>query len=138
MKIPLANLDLIDYLICKFNSSALIDSSNKMYFWGDYFDGFKIKQPELLYDFEDKLIDISFGFKHALVLLDNKSVLSWGDGTYGELGLGKAFMVPEPREISFFRENEIQIIKVEAGARHSICLDNLGRLFGFGVNTFES
>jgi len=67
-----------------------------MYFWGDYFDGFKIKQPELLYDFEHRLIDISFGLKHALALLDNYSVLSWGDGTYGELGLGKACMIPEP------------------------------------------
>lgn len=92
-------------MICKFNSSALIDTENKMYFWGDYFDGFKIKTPDLLYDFEHKLIDISFGLKHALVLLDNMSVLSWGDGTYGELGLGKAFMVATPKEITFFWEN---------------------------------
>lgn len=64
-----------------------------MYFWGDYYDGFKIKTPEFKCDFEDKLIDISFGLKHALVLLENRKVFSWGDGTYGELGLGKAYMV---------------------------------------------
>jgi len=29
-------------------------------------------------------------------------------------------------------------MKVEAGSWHSICLDTLGRLFGFGVHTFES
>jgi len=30
------------------------------------------------------------------------------------------------------------VIKVEAGGWHSICLDSLGWLFGFGVNTFEN
>ena len=87
-----------------------------MYFWGDYYDGFKIKTPELIYDFEDKLIDISFGLKHALALLDNGKVYSWGDGSYGELGQGKAFMIPCPKEIKFFSEEKIQIVKVEAGS----------------------
>lgn len=78
-----------------------------MYFWGDYFDGFKIWTPSFLYDFEHKLIDISFGLKHALALLDDHKVLSWGDGTYGELGLGKAYMVSLPKEVNFFKENQI-------------------------------
>jgi alpha-tubulin suppressor-like RCC1 family protein len=57
-----------------------------MYFWGDYYDGFKVKIPELIYDFESILLDISFGLKHALALLENGKVFSWGDGSYGELG----------------------------------------------------
>jgi hypothetical protein len=38
-------------LIAKFNSSAVIDEENIMYFWGDYYDGFRIKTPEMIYDF---------------------------------------------------------------------------------------
>jgi alpha-tubulin suppressor-like RCC1 family protein len=53
------------------------------------------------------MIDIFFGLKHAIALLDNGSVFSWGDGTYGELGHGRLTMVNEPLEIKFFREESI-------------------------------
>jgi len=81
-------MDKINFLICKFTSSAVIDNDENMYFWGDYFDGFKIRVPERVVNFEDKLQDMSFGVKHALALVGSK-VYAWGDGTYGELGLGK-------------------------------------------------
>ena len=138
VKIPMKNLDKIEFLIAKFNSSAVIDWENKMYFWGDYYDGFKIKTPEFIYDFEDKLIDISFGLKHALALLDTGKVYSWGDGTYGELGQGRYYMINEPKEIKFFSEENIQVVKVEAGSWHSIVLDTLGWLWGFGVSSSDS
>lgn len=83
------NLDKIHHVIARFNSSAVFDQESRMYFWGDYYDGFKVKLPEFIYDFEEKLLDISFGLKHALALLDNGKVYSWGDGSYGELGQGK-------------------------------------------------
>jgi alpha-tubulin suppressor-like RCC1 family protein len=80
-------------------------------------------------------MDISFGFKHALVLLDNGKVYSWGDGTYGELGLGKACMVPEPREIKYFAREKIRAVKVEAASRHSLVLDAKGHIYGFGFGS---
>ena len=66
----LSNLEKVSFLVVKFNSSAVIDMDNNLYFWGDYFDGFKIKRPELMHNFRNRLLDISFGFKHALVLLE--------------------------------------------------------------------
>jgi len=30
--------------------------------------------------------------------------------------------------------NDIEIIKVEAGARHSVCLSNDGKIYVFGLN----
>lgn len=124
--------DKVDFLIVKFNSSAIIDSDNNMYFWGENFDG--SKTPELICNFEHRLLDLSFGYKHALALLEGGKVYSWGDGTYGELGLGKACMVPEPVEIKWFSKQDIEIVKVEAGSRHSLCLGANGKMYGFGTD----
>jgi len=43
-------------------------------------------------------------------------------------------MIPSPKEIKFFTEEKIKVVKVEAASRHSLCLDSLGRLWGFGVS----
>ena len=42
----LADYDKIEYLICKFNSSAVLDDDNNLYYWGDDFDGFRERIPE--------------------------------------------------------------------------------------------
>lgn len=134
LEVPgLTSLDLIEHLIVRFNSSAVIDRQQNMYFWGDYFDGFKMKTPELVFQFEDKLADISFGLKHCLALQENGTVVSWGDGTYGELGHGRQCLIQEPREIKFFK-GTARPIKVEAGARHSLVLCEDGKVYGFGYS----
>ena len=62
-------------------------------------------------------------------------VYSWGDGTYGELGLGeKVLMITKPTEIKYFSENNIKVTKVEAGSRHSLVLASDGTVYGFGFN----
>ena len=130
----LKSLDQITFLVCKFNANAVLDDQENLYFWGDYFDGFKIKTPEKVIDFEDKLTDLSFGFKHGLALVRGK-VYSWGDGTYGELGHGdKGLMISTPTEIKYFSENGIEVVKGEAGSRHSLVLAKDGQVYGFGFN----
>jgi len=85
------NLDHIDFLVAKFNSSAVIDRQSNIHFWGDYFGGFKIKTPEILDlpHVNGKIQDLSFGYKHCICLVDDDRVFTWGDGTYGELGHGR-------------------------------------------------
>ena len=138
VRIPdLDDFDNIDYLICKFNSSAVLDNENNLYYWGDDFDGFRERIPEKKVLFEDennKIVDISFGFRHAVALLEQGDVYSWGDGTYGEINT--MFSLSDdtkPTKINYFRENNIEIIKVEAGCRHSIFLDKKGNVYGCGL-----
>lgn len=70
-----------------------------------------------------------------MVLLKDGRVFAWGDGTYGELGLGaKVCMIDEPQEIKYFRHQRIKVRKVTAGGRHSICLDKHGIVYAFGFN----
>jgi alpha-tubulin suppressor-like RCC1 family protein len=81
VRIPeLDDTDKIEFLICKFNSSAVLDSDNNLYYWGDDFDGFRERIPEKKELFDQRIVDISFGYRHALILLEDGSVYSWGDG----------------------------------------------------------
>ena len=43
-------------------------------------------------------------------------------------------MVAEPVEIKWFSKQGIEIIKVEAGSRHSLCLAEDGKIYGFGTD----
>ena len=53
--------------------------------------------------FKHKIIDISFGFRHAVILLENGEVYTWGDGTYGEISNeSKALESTEPLKIHYF------------------------------------
>lgn len=87
------DFDQIEYLICKFNSNAVIDHDNNLYYWGDDFDGFRARVPEKKVLFDHNIIDISFGFRHAVTLLETGEVYTWGDGTYGEINT--AFSDPD-------------------------------------------
>lgn len=83
VEIPdLKDYDKIEYLICKFNSSAVLDDENNLYYWGDDFDGFRERVPEKKNLFGKRIVDISFGFRHAVALLEDGSVYTWGDGTH--------------------------------------------------------
>ena len=130
----LANLEDIKFLICKFNSSAILDVDGNFYYWGDDFDGFRERTPEKKDIFKYKIADISFGFRHAVVLLENGDVYTWGDGTYGEISKdSKLLESTDPIKINYFKKNNIEIIKVEAGERHSLFLDNKGNVYGCGL-----
>lgn len=66
--------------------------------------------------FKHNIVDISFGFRHAVALLENGDVYTWGDGTYGEISdFQDKGDNNDPVKIRYFQENDIQIIKVEAG-----------------------
>jgi hypothetical protein len=135
VKIPdLDDYDKIDYLICKFNSSAVLDNENNLYYWGDDFDGFRERIPEKKVLFDSNIVDISFGFRHAVALLETGDVYTWGDGTYGEINsLFSLSDESKPIKINYFNDNNIDIIKVEAGCRHSIFLDKKGNVYGCGL-----
>lgn len=92
-----------------------------------------------------KIKDISVGYGHALLLSLDGKVWSFGCNLYGQLGQGKFGNFLEnlsddptgnpansiPKEIP----NLQNIISVSAGYRHSIALDNDGKIYEWGFQT---
>lgn len=52
-------------------------------------------------------------------------------GGFGEFSSKAQIADPSvPMKLRYFSENDIQIVKVEAGARHSLFLDSEGKVYG--------
>ena len=64
----LESCDNIEFLICKFNSNAVIDNENNFYYWGDEFDSFRVRIPEKKNLFNKRIVDVSFGLRHVIFL----------------------------------------------------------------------
>ncbi len=75
------------------------------------------------------------GKKHGLVKTNEKfgGVYGWGDGTYGELGNSDDLPFLKPQRLHFF--DEIEVVSVSAGARHSLVLTSDGGIFAMGDNS---
>lgn len=93
----------------------------------------------------ERVIDISSGLEHCLILTSKGRIFSAASGTEdfpskGQLGIpGLTWTTrPEgpydqPHEISTLKGFEIA--KIAAGDYHSVCCDKQGRVFAFGDNT---
>lgn len=70
---------------------------------------------------------------HALISTINGNVYSVGDNTYGELGFSREITYKQnPSIIPFFRN--LKVIDLAAGARHSLILEENGKIYAFGDN----
>ncbi len=64
------------------------------------------------------------------VLAQEGSVLSFGQNSYGQLGLGHfSRMIASPAQVHV----EAAAVEIEAGAHHSLVLTNDGRVYSFGL-----
>ena len=80
-----------------------------------------------------KIIAISAGHTHNLVLDDAGNVYSWGYNGTGGLGHGDTdhLLFPKKIESTF---GHLKIIAISAGSFHSLVLDNAGKVYSFGRN----
>ena len=91
--------------------------------------------PQLLEALPPKahVIDVSCGLGHALFLLNNGKVFSWGNGGNGRLGLGDLVDRTEATLITELCNDNITA--VQCGASHSLALSDKGKVFSWGKNT---
>lgn len=88
--------------------------------------------PELIPNLE-KIIHASTGMRHSVCLDVEGHVWSFGDNSNGKLGNGQwtetidatPHLIPDLNGI----------IQICCGAYHTLCLDNLGMVKGFGINS---
>ena len=71
---------------------------------------------------------------HTITLRIDGKVFTYGDNTYGQLGINSKLSMDEPVEVSF-PEGTI-ITQVAAGENHSVALDSEGNVWTWGNNEF--
>ena len=89
---------------------------------------------QIAFPFGTEIIKIVSGCEHSLALAADGGVFSWGNNDKGQLGIGHAyaFGTSIPRQIAF--PAGTKIIKIAAGAWHSLALTADGRAFSWGRN----
>ncbi|XP_064416303.1 probable E3 ubiquitin-protein ligase HERC6 isoform X3 [Latimeria chalumnae] len=81
---------------------------------------------------EVRVIQVACGLNHSLALSNDCVVYSWGQNTYGQLGLGKESYPLVPQCVKSLAG--IPLAQVAAGGAHSFALSLSGSVFGWGKN----
>ena len=84
----------------------------------------------------ERVMAMSAGVAHSLVLTEARAVLSFGDGDYGRLGHGDRENRHTPKVIEALQG--VRVSEVAAGALHSLCVLEDGRVFGWGYGHDEA
>ena len=77
-----------------------------------------------------RVVAIAAGEKHSMVLTDEGSVLSFGDGREGQLGHGDGANQRVPKVIEALRG--VRVAAIAAGSDHSMVLTDEGEVLSFG------
>ena len=80
------------------------------------------------------IIDIKCGYSHTLILTSNQDVYSFGSNEYNQLGRETDdYYASSVEKISAIT----QIVRIECGYNHSMCLSTDNSLFVFGYNRYS-
>ncbi len=77
------------------------------------------------------ILQVTCGWQHTMALSQDRQVFSWGYGEDGQLGHGDTVDYLEPKEIEFFRGQNVT--QVECGHSHSGAICD-GEAFMWGLN----
>lgn len=75
-------------------------------------------------------IQVAAGHRHTVCLMQDGRVFAWGCGVSGQLGTGTCDQQNYPTELLY--TSEWQIMHVSAGANHTLCATNRGKILGCG------
>ena len=131
----LKDIDFVEcgscYAICKTNC-------NDIYGWGYNAEGqLGVNRKNTQYkpikceDWPDNIIDIKCGIAHTLVLTATQEVFSCGSNEFGRLGRETNVLFSTTLEKI---DTLSEIIRIECGDIHSLCIDIYHNLFVFGDN----
>ena len=81
-----------------------------------------------------RIVNISAGATHSLVLTEAGEVLSFGVGLGGRLGHGDEEVRYAPKVVEALRG--IRIVNISAGGSHSLVLNEAGEVLSFGSGRF--
>uniref|UniRef100_A0A6B2LHV3 RCC1-like domain-containing protein n=1 Tax=Arcella intermedia TaxID=1963864 RepID=A0A6B2LHV3_9EUKA len=124
-----------------FHAMALTEAGN-LYGWGSNKKGqlgagweVKVSLVPLLVPVpvlgNDRIVDVSLGLEHSLILTSTGSVYSCGSNSYGELGTGTRENVFIPKKVLSLSN----ISQIYTGDSHSFAVDGKGILYSWGLGT---
>ncbi len=79
---------------------------------------------------DTRVVAIAAGSFHSMVLTDEGTVLSFGDGGYGKLGHGNKEEQHVPKVVEALRG--VRVVAIAAGDEHSMVLTDEGVMLSFG------
>jgi alpha-tubulin suppressor-like RCC1 family protein len=85
---------------------------------------------------DERVVAVSAGCDHSLVLTEAGAVLSFGSGGAGQLGHGDTEHQLTPKVIEALRGE--RVVAVAGGQCHYVCVLQDGRAFGWGVGEDET
>ncbi|XP_053317578.1 probable E3 ubiquitin-protein ligase HERC6 [Spea bombifrons] len=127
---------------CGKNHSVAVCNQGDVYTWGEGTEGElgagTLKQtnpiPKRITGLSNiKILQISCGDYHSIVLTEDGRVFSWGQNNAGQLGLGK--QTPNQASPQLVKSlTGIPLVQVNAGGSQSFALSMLGTVFVWGRN----
>ena len=86
-----------------------------------------------------RAVDLACGETHAAAVTTDGHLMTWGSGSFGQLGRGRGpddarFSSPAPRRVDVGRG--VRFVRVACGAGHTLALAGGGVVFSFGLGAF--
>jgi len=131
--------------VCGGDHNLVITDKGQVFSWGKDDKGqcgrggndeqFK-PTPRILKSFKTVIVSVAAGSHHSLALTQEGHLFSFGDNSYGQLGLGdrKITHRTTPEKIGCL--DGVPLTSVHAGGFHSFAISKSGAVFGWGKNTF--
>ena len=132
----------IEFIQCGSYHSICKMENNDIYAWGCNSNGqigigsLTTKESSIIpcFDWPGDVIDIKCGRYHTLVLTSNQNVFSCGNNEYGQVGRDSdkqnSTILQKIEELS-------EIIRIECGEYHSMCIDIYNNFYIFGSNEYN-
>lgn len=81
---------------------------------------------------DEKIVDVSCGYYHTVVITEKGKLITWGRNDYGQLGIGSKDHKNTPQYVPLPLSSKIK--KTSCGCYHSLILLSNGRVMVFGRN----
>ncbi|GAB1865176.1 RCC1 and BTB domain-containing protein 1 [Camponotus japonicus] len=98
VKHELENKNVI-HIACGLKFNIVITDENKIYSWGNNFEG-QIStaqsrkyymHPRKIKNISDKIVKVTCGYDHTLTLTNKGKIYAWGNNSYGQIGVNKNY-----------------------------------------------
>ena len=130
----------IEFVECGGSFAVCKSYDNSIYCWGNNFHGqlgngdrYSKHSPVKCVNWPDDTIDIKCGLVHILLLTFKGDVYACGYNESGQLGLQSD--VPSCGNLKILKSIS-NIVRIECGEQHSMCIDKDNHLFVFGDNSY--
>lgn len=137
------DIDKIIDINCGLEHSMALSEDGNVWYWGSslkyapqlYESQLELVKPRCTGIINKKVKKIASGGVHNLILCDDGTVYSWGEGLEGRLGHKNEERYPHPKLIEYFQNNDIKIEEISTKGGHNLALSEDGDLYSWGYGS---